>query len=220
MLNHLTADWDHLPTPKRTPPGKWKLAIRKAMETFRPTFTYGDERDKLQRQLSRRRQKAIASDEHRLRIHERRLKAREAKRRAQGITGVRALADKVNFRKSIFVFATPSASKPRRTASAKVVSTTPKVKLPQRSASAPQVTTRRPPASRNQSFQVHSQPTHAKGPRVVYVTTPPVQSGTRPQLKTQSSDPGRRRQHVTVQTLGPQRSASHSKVPQTTSRRR
>jgi len=62
----LEANWDHLPPPPqppKQPPSKLQLAIRKAMLAIRPEFTYGDHRDKLQRQETKRAKRHIERDE-------------------------------------------------------------------------------------------------------------------------------------------------------------
>jgi len=66
MLKFLKATWDHLPPlPKKPslPPSLLALKSRKAWLAMRPKFTYGDERDKIQRDQERRARRQLARDE-------------------------------------------------------------------------------------------------------------------------------------------------------------
>ncbi|KAG8863777.1 hypothetical protein FRB96_007614 [Tulasnella sp. 330] len=86
----LKASWDHLPKPPRLPPSLFSLKTRKAWLALQPTFTYGDERDKIQKENARRAKKQLARDEawvkhekkkqERLRKREQAKKERDAKR--------------------------------------------------------------------------------------------------------------------------------------------
>ncbi|KAG8929244.1 hypothetical protein FRC01_004646 [Tulasnella sp. 417] len=63
MLDFLKASWDHLPKPPRLPPSLFSLKARRAWLNVRPEFSYGDERDKIQRRNTRRDQKELERDE-------------------------------------------------------------------------------------------------------------------------------------------------------------
>ncbi|KAG9051480.1 hypothetical protein FS837_006656 [Tulasnella sp. UAMH 9824] len=63
MLDFLKASWDHLPKPPRLPPSLFSLKARRAWLNVRPEFSYGDERDKIQRRNTRRAQKELERDE-------------------------------------------------------------------------------------------------------------------------------------------------------------
>jgi len=66
MLGFLKATWDHLPPlpqKPRLPPSLLALKSRKAWLAMRPKFTYGDERDKIQRDQERRARRQLARDE-------------------------------------------------------------------------------------------------------------------------------------------------------------
>ncbi|KAG8956820.1 hypothetical protein FRC04_000298 [Tulasnella sp. 424] len=82
MLGFLKASWDHLPKPPRLPPSLFSLKARRAWLNVRPEFTYGDERDKLQRQNTRRAQKQLAKDEAWARAHKKRQARADKKAKA------------------------------------------------------------------------------------------------------------------------------------------
>jgi len=175
------------------------------METFRPNFTYGDDRDKVQRQESRRRDRQLQKDEYRLRVHEKMERTRDARRKKK-ISALTRLRNNI-------AFLTPVTPKSRKSTKKTTSSSRkPKATIPQgpvRSAS------HRPTASRQPS-----------APRVVYVSnvssTPLGKPAVRPQPQSRGSHQSQR------QPGKPQRVPSQQRpvvvqarvVPVTTHRRR
>ncbi|KAG8959640.1 hypothetical protein FRC03_007670 [Tulasnella sp. 419] len=119
------ANWDHVPaspTKPPQPPTKFALAVRKVMLTLRPEFKYGDERDKIQRQNSRRAQRQLARDEAWAQKAEKKaqLLAARQKRKAQQTGnsgfGLRKAAGFMRLGDSSKAKAKPAASASRRRA--------------------------------------------------------------------------------------------------------
>ncbi|KAG9016050.1 hypothetical protein FRB90_003713 [Tulasnella sp. 427] len=82
MLELLKASWDHLPKPPKLPPSLFSLKARRAWLGIRPEFTYGDHRDKLQRQNTRRAQRQLERDEAWAKSHKKKQARAEKKAKA------------------------------------------------------------------------------------------------------------------------------------------
>jgi len=199
MIDTLKATWDHLPKAPRLPPSLFSLKTRKAWLTVKPTFTYGDERDKIQRENARKDKKRLARDEA-WALHEKKRKQREKERE-------RKKAEREAKREELKKAKAAQQVKSKPVRSATTTSTTtrpaPKVRIPVRSATAP-ARARSPQSTR---------------PRVVYTIPAPQASGrpvvvqtaqrsrTVPQPKRQATAPVIPRKAV-VQPWGPISSAT------------
>jgi len=153
MIESLKASWDHLPKRPRLPPSLFTLKGRKAWMSIKPTFTYGDERDKIQRENARRAKKQLARDEA-WAIHEKKRKERQ-KERERKMAEREAKREELKKAKAAKVKAAAA-----KTATTKAM---PTAQVPKRSATMPSRTTR------------SAQPLQAR-PRVVY-TIPAPQPG-------------------------------------------
>lgn len=78
-VRHLTDYLHQIPKPPRLPPSLFSLKTRKAWLAVQPTFTYGDERDKIQKEKARRAKKQLARDEAWV-LHEKKKQERARKR--------------------------------------------------------------------------------------------------------------------------------------------
>ncbi|KAG9011807.1 hypothetical protein FRB94_007533 [Tulasnella sp. JGI-2019a] len=192
----LKASWDHLPKAPRLPPSFFSLKTRKAWLAMQPTFTYGDERDRIQKDKARQAKKQLARDEawakHEKKKQERAKKREQAKKEKDA---KRAAALKAK--------ASGSSSRP----------TTTKPKPVTRSNTMPAVKTR-PSATvphRTQSMNTK---------KVVYTVVPQAGVGrsattghrSRPAVVTTQSSraPAPRRATAPVQPWGPIRTATHT----------
>jgi len=156
MIDLLKASWDHLPKKPRLPPSLFSLKTRKVWLDVKPTFSYGDERDKIQRENDRKAKKQLARDEAWV-LREKKRKEREKEREK------RRAEREAKREELVKAKAAKAKSLPVKTTSTKAM---PKVRIPTRSATAP---------ARAKS------PQHTR-PRVVY--TIPVQQAGKPAVQT------------------------------------
>lgn len=192
MIDALKASWDHLPKKPRLPPSLFSLKSRKVWLNVKPTFTYGDERDKLQRENARRAKKELARDEAWI-LREKKRKERERERERKKAEREAKREELRKAKAAGKALKSPVKTKPTMTTRA-----IPKVRVPTRSASMP---------TRAKSPQ--ARPT----PRVVYTlpTTKPTAAArpvqrsqtvpARPKATRQATVPAPRR--VVVQPWGP-----------------
>lgn len=129
MIDLLQATWDHLPKKPRLPPSLFSLKTRKAWLNVKPTFTYGDERDKIQRDNARKAKRQLARDEA-WALREKKRKEREKERERKR---AEREAKREELRKAR---AAQVKSKPVKAATTSSKAT-PKVRIPVRSATAP-----------------------------------------------------------------------------------
>jgi len=198
MIDALKATWDHLPKRPRLPPSLFSLKTRKAWLNVKPTFTYGDERDKIQRENDRKAKKQLARDEA-WALHEKKRKQREREREKKRAER-EAKREELKKAKAAQV-----KSKPVRAATTPTTTKAmpPKVRIPVRSATAP-ARARSPQSTRPRV--VYTVPAPKANGRPVVVQTA-QRSRTVPQPRRQATVPVMPRK-VAVQPWGPITSAT------------
>jgi len=168
----------------------------------KPTFTYGDERDKLQRENARRAKKELARDEAWI-LREKKRKERERER--ERLKAEREAKREALKKAKAAGKALKSPIKTKPTMTAKVI---PKVRVPTRSASMP--TRSKSPQARPTPRVVYTLPTT----KPTAVARPVQRSQTvpaRPKVTRQATVPAPRR--VVVQPWGPMTSTTRPGAP-------